>query len=49
MSGNLFSSFDPNLRIFIIKIRYNWIAALGGLIILPQGFFDLEETKLFKL
>ncbi len=37
--GNLFSSFDPNSRIFTIKIRYNWIAALGGLIILPQGFW----------
>jgi hypothetical protein len=28
----------PNSRIFTIKIKYNRIAALGGLIILPQGF-----------
>ena len=41
--GNLFSSFDPNSRIFTVKISYNWIAALGGLFIIPQRYWLIRN------
>jgi F-type H+-transporting ATPase subunit a len=37
--GNLFSSFDPNARILSIRAGYNWLAGLGGLILIPQKFW----------
>ncbi len=37
--GNLFSSFDPNSRIFIFNFRYRWVSSFRVLIFIPQGFW----------
>lgn len=37
--GNLFSSFDPQVRIFSFYWGLNWIAALSPLVFIPQFFW----------
>jgi len=36
---NLFSSFDPNIRIFSLSIRLNWLAARIRCFMLPQLYW----------
>jgi len=36
---NLFSSFDPNVRVFSAVVRLNWFSALLVIFILPQIFW----------
>jgi len=36
---NLFSSFDPNVRIFSIRVALNWLAARIGVLALPQAYW----------
>ena len=40
---NLFSSFDPGIRIFSIKIRLNWRAGLIAVLITPQSYWLLNS------
>ena len=37
--GNLFSSFDPQARIFFLSARINWISIFSSVIIFPQIFW----------
>jgi len=49
--SNLFSSFDPTVRIIGIDLILNWSSAIIGAIILPQGFWlvDSQPLKSVKL
>jgi len=47
---NLFSSFDPNVRIFIIRIPLNWVSARICILFIPQRFWlvDSQFRKTLK-
>lgn len=41
--GNLFSSFDPQVRIFSVRMSLNWISATLPLLLLPQGYWLIKN------
>jgi len=41
--GNLFSSFDPQARIFFVRFGYNWLSAIRVLFLLPQRFWLVKN------
>ena len=44
--SNLFSSFDPTVRIFYIHLSLNWIAAFTMGIMIPQSFWIMGSQGL---
>lgn len=44
--GNLFSSFDPQARIFFLNFRINWISSLRILILLPSAYWLVPNQNL---
>jgi len=47
--GNLFSSFDPQARIFYFKWGFNWLSCAGALVIIPQIFWVRSNQFLSRL
>lgn len=37
--NNLFSSFDPQARVLLIRFRFNWVSCARGLLLLPQMYW----------
>jgi len=37
--GNLFSSFDPQVRIYLFSLGLNWLSVFRGVVFLPQIFW----------
>lgn len=46
--GNLFSSFDPQARIFLFRGAFNWISIMSALVFLPQMFW-VSSNQIKKL
>ena len=44
---NLFSSFDPNTRVLIINLPFNWISASICIFFIPQIYW-LVDSQLVK-
>ena len=40
---NLFSSFDPNVRIFIWTVSANWVSTLIAITIIPQAYWLIRS------
>jgi len=40
---NLFSSFDPNVRIFITRLPLNWVSASICLLLIPQKYWLIDS------
>lgn len=40
---NLFSSFDPNVRVFSIRLALNWLSASLSLLIIPQLYWLINS------
>jgi len=40
---NLFSSFDPNVRIMILNIPLNWVSSIICILIIPQGYWLINS------
>lgn len=41
--GNLFSSFDPQVRVLSFNLRLNWVSASLPLLLLPQGYWLIKN------